>query len=929
VLGALLLNAGKPVAEDVLLQALWGNEASRTRRKALQVQVSRLRARLGRASERIVTSDAGYHLVVGDGELDAARFEALCGRARGEQPAEAAATLAEALALWRGGALADLRYEPFAQAEIARLEELRWSALEARLEAELATGHNGVVAELERLVAEAPVRERLIELRMRALYRAGRHVDALAVFREARRRLAEDLGLEPGPALRELERAILAHDPALNDARPQPAPPPAPPTPTVGREREVRELADALAESRLVTLTGPGGVGKTRLAIEAARALGDRFPRGVHVAWLAAVPDAAGVAPALAAAVDAMPQPGERPEDALRRRLGGAAALLVADNFEHVLPAAALLADLTAACPQLRVLSTSREPLRLRGERCFPVGPLAAPDAMRLFVERARDRRPGFRLTDANADAVEELCRRLDGLPLALELGAGRIGLLEPEQLVARLGDALSVLEGGPRDAPARQRTIRATLQWSVDLLDERERAALLAFGAFIGGADLEGAERVTGAPLAVLDSLVAKSLLRMGGGRLEMLEVVRQYASAMLSESAEHDRVRERHADWVLELAEQVADDVRIRGAGPALQTLDREIGNLRSALEWSLGRGDGERSLRLASAMQAHAGIRFAEDEGIRALDAALALGGPARERGRAHWARAALLWRHKERQREDAAAALDLAIASRDPEGQCVALEMLSTLAAIDADYDRAVELASRQRALAEALGDPLLVALAVGRQAFAEPHMVTARPFLEEATVLLRRCGGARELSRVMLAVVWVAVLDEDYDAAEEVAVDGLRVADEAGDRFIWMALVGNGGYAALFRDRIDVAERRFRAQLQVCRDERIDPAWRADPLLGLAAVAACAGDAERAALLAGASEAPMRELMDEADRPVVERVFDRFLASARATLGEASWSRATAAGAALTLDELFRLTLEQAESSPVGAPTLPR
>ncbi len=650
LLAMLLLHANEPVSAERLAEALWGEDADLEAIKTVRVHVSRIRAALG-DPEALVTVPAGYRLRVAAGELDAARFEELLERGRRASddgaPALAVEHLRAALALWRGDVLADLRYEAFAQAAIARLEELRWDAIEARNDAELALGRaDTVLAEFERRADDAPLRERLVEQRMRALYAAGRQVEALSVYREAQRRLDAELGLRPGPALRELERAILGHDASLDPTAPEGPPPP--PTPTVGREADLEAVARMIAKRRLVTLTGPGGVGKTRVAVEAARALARGFAGGVHVAYLAGVATAPEVPGALVRAVRVAVQPGERDEDALVRRLGGAATLLLVDNVEHVLDAAPALGALVAACPQLHVLATSREPLRLHGEQCLPVLPLAESDAIALFVDRARERRPDFGLSDSNAPAVAELCRRLDALPLAIELAAGRIGLLEPEQLVARLADALPLLEGGPRDAPTRQRTIRATLEWSHALLDREEQRVFRSLAVFADGAEIDAAEAVTDAPVAVFDALVTKSLVQVRHRRVRLLELVRQFAAAELARAPDVDAVRRRHAEHYLTLAERLAPQVRVTGRGPALDETERELANLRAALDHWIARGDGERSLQLAAALEPYWTATCRSRDGVETIDAALALepGADERTRGRARLARAILL-------------------------------------------------------------------------------------------------------------------------------------------------------------------------------------------------------------------------------------------------------------------------------------------
>lgn len=931
LLAMLLLHANEPVSAERLANALWGEDAAVEAIKTVRVHVSRIRAALG-DPEALVTVPAGYRLRVDADELDADRFEALLERGRlaldEDAPALASEHLRAALALWRGDVLADLRYEAFAQAEIARLEELRWDAIEARNDAELALGRwDAVLAELEQRADDAPLRERLVEQHMRALYAAGRQVEALSVYRAAQRRLDDELGLRPGPALRELERAILCHDASLGTAAPSRPPPP--PTPTVGREADLEAIARMIANRRLVTLTGPGGVGKTRVAVEAARALARGFPGGVHVAYLAGVASVGEVPGALVRAVRVAVQPGERDEHALVRRLGGAATLLVVDNVEHVLDAAPALGALVAACPQLHVLATSREPLRLRGEQCLPVPPLAESDAIALFVDRARDRRPDFGLSDSNAPMVAELCRRLDALPLAIELAAGRVGLLEPEQLVARLADALPLLEGGPRDAPTRQRTIRATLEWSHALLEPEEQRAFRSLAVFADGAEIDAAQAVIHAPVTVFDALVAKSLVQVGHRRVRLLELVRQFAAAELARAPDVDAVRRRHAEHYSALAERLAPPLRTTGRGPALDETERELANLRAALEHWIARGDSDRSLRLAAALESYWTATCRYVDGAELVDAALALepGASEHARGRARLARATLLRGIRmEESFEDAEAALALTTAADDLEGRCMALDIVAAHAAYFSDFDRAQALAREQRALAERLGDPYHVATAVMRQGWSAGSFRTGRAFADEAIPLLHRCGNLHGIVELAVGVTGAALIDGQYEAAADLAEEALRAARELGEPIALAFAAGNAALAALFLERMDVAERLFHEQLEILRRELHATLWL-EPATGLACAAAHAGDSERAAMFIGFGEAMPTLPIADGDRQVRDRLVARFIAPARAALGERAWKRAAAIGASMTTDELCEFALDQ--GTAVTAPAVAR
>ena len=938
VLAALLLQANEPVSAEQLAVALWGAEAPASAVRTVQVYVSRLRKLLG-DDAALIRTPAGYRLRVRADELDSARFERLAaqGRRALEQArnADAAAILGEALGLWRGAVLADVRYEPFAQAEIARLEELRRAAVEDWLEAEFVLGQFALVlAESERLLAETPSRERVVSLQMRALYAAGRQADALAAYQHARRWLSDELGLEPAPELRRLEQAILTHDPALGgatssagDAQDPPAPhaPAAPLTPIVGRERDIQAVASALRDGRLVSLVGPGGVGKTRLAIEVATALSAELPGGVITAWLASVADPADVPSALIASAGVVPGPSETPEQALVRRLRADELLLFVDNVEHLLAGTAILSRLLEACRGLRVLATSRERLNLRGEWVCAVEPLAEAPAMTMFTTLARARRPDLE-GDAHAAAVRAICRALDGVPLAIELAAGRVGLLTPEQLADRLADALSLLGDGPRDAPERQRTVRATLDWSVGLLQAPEQAAFFALGAFAGGGTLDAVEAVTGAPLNVLDAIVAKSLALAADGRLRLLEVVRQYAAERLADSPEAFRVRARHCELYLELAEQHSRHVRIHGHGTALKRIEREQDNLRAALTWAIDRADARRALRFVVAL-APVWSRLHQSEGSRWADAALALAdGPPLERAQALLARALLAPWGSAEARSDAEAALPVLRAAGDRRGAGAAMCLLSEHHAYHGNYARAYEHAQAAIANATALGDPFEHAYAQRTQAIASPHAEDALALVAAAVNALTALGAHDDVARTLSTMAFKAIEDDAYATAKAFATDAVIAARRAGSPWREAAALGNLALAALLDRDADHAERHFRRQLAIQRDAAIDDPW--EGLLGLAATSAIRGDPARAAQLLTAADRFAPAHYGAGEQAVVDRLYRRFLDPVRVRAGPA-WDTSQAdVSPSLTVAEAIALALNHSTGARHPAPEGP-
>ncbi|MEV5809125.1 AfsR/SARP family transcriptional regulator [Streptomyces parvulus] len=664
LLTVLALRAGRAVPAGLLVEEVWGGDPPADATGALQALVGRLRRAIG--AQAVASADGGYRLTAAPDDVDLHRFDRLVGegaRALADgDPAKAAVPLDDALALWRGPALADL---PDRTAEAARWETRHLDALRARHTAALDLGEaERSLPELTALCDARPLDEPLQALRLRALRDTGRTAEALAAYASVRHLLADRLGTDPGPGLRALHGELLAPGepvgpPAPSGSRPAPAEGAAPPaspgsrpapaeaprapaprrrgnlrarlTSFVGRDADIESLRADLATARLVTLLGPGGAGKTRLSQEAAEGAGDTAPDGVWLAELAPVDDPDAVPEAVLTALGAretvlygagaeeMRAAGaERPATAVERLVehcGRRRMLIVLDNCEHVVDAAARLTEeLLARCPHLTVLATSREPLGVPGESLRPVEPLPEPAALRLLADRGAAARPGFR-PDADEDtaaACAEICRRLDGLPLAIELAAARLRMLTPRQIADRLDDRFRLLSSGSRTVLPRQQTLRAVVDWSWDLLDAAEREVLGRLSVFAGGCDLTAAEAVCGpAALDALGSLVDKSLVvaapvtdRQTGEemRYRLLETVAEYAGERLDEAGGRAAAERAHLTHYREFARTT--DPLLRGPHQlaAIERLEREYENVRTALRHAIADRDEQEALCLS---------------------------------------------------------------------------------------------------------------------------------------------------------------------------------------------------------------------------------------------------------------------------------------------------------------------------------------
>ena len=903
LLAALTLANGRVCSVDVLADAVWGETPPPSARKLLQLYVSQLRKALDR--NVIQTEGAGYALGLDREVVDAVRFEGLAKEAsaalEADNPALAISLADRALALWRGSAYADVLYDEFARGDAERLEELRLRVLEDRLDAQLRVGeHESATSDARVLLAQHPLRERLQGLAMLALYRAGRQTEALDRYADYRRRLDEELGLEPGPGLRELQQRLLRHDPDLEPAAPATGATgqlPASLGRLVGRTRELAQLRELLArrESRLLVLTGAGGSGKTRLALEAAREAASSFANGVVLVELAPLGDPELVAATIVQALGAAETPGEAPIDTLANALRDRELLLVLDNAEHLREAAPRFAELVARAPRLTVLVTSRAVLHVSGERVLPVAPLDVPAATELFEQRAQARQPDFELTDENAGLVREICLKVDCLPLAVELAAARVRVLTPEAVLERLAERLSFLAGGPRDVPARQQTLRETLDWSYDLLSDEERELLARLSVFRGGATLSAIAAVCfdgdeSRALDLVERLADASLLLVqrpgGAARYGLLETVRQYAAERLEELG-GDAPSRRHAEWFLELAERAEPELSGDQQTRWFSILELEHDNARAALTFFLQGGEAELALRLTVSLSRFWYVRGHLAEARRHLEEVLP------------------------------------SVTDEDPLLLRRAQTAGASIALLQGDYAASTAFAERALDSARRAGEPRFVANALsnlGAIVLAAGDEARAAVVLGEAVALAREVGDERIIALALNNLGDLALATGDYARARPLFDESLDLLRARGDTANIARSLYNLGAVALMLDDADVAAARLGESLQLARetDDQEDLAWC---LEGFAALAARTGDGERAAVLGGAAAALLRAIGADY-KPFERRLHESTEERARLLCGPALFEQATGRGASLPLDAVLEVVRDVLSPDPV-------
>jgi predicted ATPase/DNA-binding CsgD family transcriptional regulator len=693
---------------------------------------------------------------------------------------------------------------------------------------------------------------------------------------------------------------------------------PSPLTSFIGRQREIAELRRLLPTTRLLTLTGPGGSGKTRLAYEVGAGSLPEYQDGVWAVEFAALSDPDLVPQVTAAALGVAEQPGRGLTDALVHHLHGRSALLLFDNCEHLIPACAALAHaLLAGCPALRILATSRETLGIAGELRFPVPSLSLPDparlppveglmdyeAVRLFVERAAFQQPAFTLTGGNAGTVVDVCRRLDGMPLAIELAAARVRVLSVEQIDDRLASRFRLLTGGSNTALRRQQSLRAAMDWSHDLLSAEERALLRRLSVFAGGWTLEAAEAVCAGEgiggadvLDLLTSLFDKSLVlvdrRKGETRYRLLETIREYAREKARESAESVTVERRHLEWYLHVAEQGQSELRGPGQEAWLERLEAENDNLRAALEWSAGQTDGlDAEMRLAGALRWFWFIRGYWSEGRRWLEAVLV-----RSRG------------------------VPSVALTRVLQGA-------ARLARFQGDYDRARALSEQGLAVSRRVADEesrVWFLISLGAVELHQGDRTRAAAFFEEGLARARTLGDKGLASSALLDLGVVARLEGDLERSEGLLTEGLALSRDVSDKWRMALSLHSLGLVAFRRDDHRRAAALYAESLALASQLR--DRWIADDCLnGLASVACARGHYTEAARMLGAADG-LRETLGYRPLADVQSDHDRCIATARVGLGTAGFDAAWNEGRTMALEQVIADALATGDRVAARAPS---
>jgi predicted ATPase/class 3 adenylate cyclase len=723
-------------------------------------------------------------------------------------------------------------------------------------------------------------------------------------------------------------------------------------TPLIGREREVEAVSGRLRspETRLLTLVGPGGTGKTRIGLQVAAELVDDFEDGVFFVPIAAIEDPKLVAPTIARVLGLSEGGAQPPEELLGSYLRDRQTLLLLDNLEQVLDATPLLEGLLSSAANLKILATSRIPLRLYGEYEFPVPPLALPDpdslppledltgyeAVRLFLERARAVKPDFVLTEENAPVVVEICARLDRLPLAIELAAARIKLLPPRLLLDRLGNRLKLLTGGARNLPERQRTLRKAIEWSYDLLDEGEKMLFGRLGVFSSGTTLEAMEAVCDArgdlPTDVFDgasSLLDKSLLRQeegagGESRFVMLETIHEFANVKLEGSGEAEAVRRAHAEYFLDLAEEA--EPLLWGAADAawLERLEQEHDNMRVALSWAIDHEEGELALRVGGALRWFWYMEGYYGEGRRWLEAALgkdwgatAAGARARALEGVGW----LAYSQGDLDRAQAAAKEGLKLSTEAGLGDVVAADLQNVLGEAVArqrgDYELAEELLTESLALHREARDIRGVAWSLGSLANVSSdrgNYKQAKKLYEEGLALSRELDGAELLGDYLINLGYESLLEGEPERATTLNEEAAELYRKRGRRGGLQHTLANLGWATLLRGDYEQAENLHKQSLRVSQDLG-DKLIASESLEGLACTAGAQGEAERSAILFGAA-AGLREAEGYQQAPRDHSLREPYLAAARCLLDEAAWSAAREKGRSMEFDDAVVYALEE-------------